>query len=138
MKVGVGVGSGHASRAERSCQLGQRAGVPGRKRRCRRVAQRVAVCGLLERVAGVWVGWPAQPVLAPARSLAAALTSFFPVAARPHHRRPRGPRCAACVRACASPANALQPPRAAAAGANLACRHPCFVIVPEPFSCIGN
>lgn len=82
------------------------------------------------------LGWVARPAgaCAPARSLAAALTSFR-VAARPHHRRPEA---GGAPGACASPAIALPPPRAVAAGAHLACCHPCFVIVPEPLSCIGN
>lgn len=48
---------GARSRAERGSQLGQRAGVPELRGRCGPVSQRVAVCGLFERVAGGWVGW---------------------------------------------------------------------------------
>lgn len=79
---------GARSRAERDSQLGQRAAVPGRRGRCGPAEHRVAVCGLRETVVGVWVWWQGRPVLEPARSLAAALTSFHPAAARPDRGRP--------------------------------------------------
>lgn len=90
------------------------------------MAQKVAVCGLLERVAGVWVGWQGQPVLAPVRSLAAELTAFLPAAARPHTGRPEARDA---LRARVSLASALQPPTA--------CWHPCFMIVLSPSAALG-
>lgn len=76
------------ARTERGYQLGQRARVPGRRGRCGGATRWVAVCGRRERVAGGWVRWQGRPVLAPPKSLAAALTSFLPAAARPGKRRP--------------------------------------------------
>lgn len=67
---------GARSPAERSSQLELRARVPGRRGRCRLAAQGLAVSGRCQRVAGGWVGRHGRPVLAPGRSVAAALTSF--------------------------------------------------------------
>lgn len=126
MKVGVGVGGGRASRAEWSSQLGQRAGVPEQRGRCSIVAQKVAVCGLLERVAGVWVRWQGQRVLAPVRSLVAELTSFLPAAARPDIGRPEA---GDARRERVSRGECPEPP--------MACCHLCFRIVLSPSAALG-
>lgn len=83
----------------------------------------------------VAVGWQGRPALSAEESLAAALTSLLPAAARPEQggRRPGGaPR--ARVRRGRAPAAS----RAAAARAHPACRNPCFIIVLDLFSCIGS
>lgn len=85
---GSGCGWWARWRAEGGSQLGQRAGVPGRRGHYGRAAQGVAVRGRRERVAGGGVGWQGRQVLAPARNRAVALISFLASAARPDRGRP--------------------------------------------------